>query len=143
MKLRLGGFYGGYESADYPAVNHNTIASAQKSAWLAPRRIDEQYARAKYNPSGAIYRQWPERRRWSQLYLKLTHFLNRHSGQSRTRTNQAAACGRATVGLFASDQRKFRAAFCLRPFYQRPSWTKIFGFPFVNYTEDPGTVLNP
>jgi len=79
VKLRVGGFYGGYESADYPAVNHNTIESAQESAWLAPMRIDEQYARAKYNPYGAIYRQWPELRRWSQLYLKLTHVLNARS----------------------------------------------------------------
>ena len=71
----MGGFYGGYESADYPAVNYNTIESAQESAWLAPMRIDEQFARAKYNPAGAIYRQWPEQRRWSQLYLKLTHLL--------------------------------------------------------------------
>ncbi len=28
-------------------------------------------------------------------------------------------------------------------FYQRPSWAKMLGFPFVNYTEDPETVLNP
>ncbi|MCG3157211.1 MAG: hypothetical protein DKINENOH_03843 [bacterium] len=76
FKLRLGGFHGGYESADYPAVNFNTIESAQESAWLAPMRIDEQYARAKYNPEGAIYRQWPELRRWSQVYARVTHALN-------------------------------------------------------------------
>ena len=79
LKLRVGGFRGGYETADYPAVNQNTIESAQESAWLAPMRIDEQYARAKYNPYGAIYRQWPELRRWSQLYLKLSHILNTKS----------------------------------------------------------------
>ncbi|MBT7200111.1 MAG: TonB-dependent receptor, partial [Candidatus Marinimicrobia bacterium] len=28
-------------------------------------------------------------------------------------------------------------------FYQRPSWSKMLGFPFVNYTEDPETVMNP
>ncbi|MCF7824114.1 MAG: carboxypeptidase-like regulatory domain-containing protein [Candidatus Marinimicrobia bacterium] len=28
-------------------------------------------------------------------------------------------------------------------FYQRPSWSKMFGFPFVNYTEDEETVLDP
>ncbi len=28
-------------------------------------------------------------------------------------------------------------------FYQRPSWTKMFGFPFVNYTEAMDSVLNP
>lgn len=76
LKLRVGGFFGGYESADYPAVNFNSIESAQESAWLAPMRIDEQYARAKYNPEGAIYRQWPELRRWSQAYVRLTHVLN-------------------------------------------------------------------
>lgn len=79
LKLRLGGFYGGYESADYPAVNFNTIESAQESAWLAPMRVDEQYARAKYNPEGAIYRQWPELRRWSQIYARFTHALNSKS----------------------------------------------------------------
>ncbi|MGH7492864.1 MAG: TonB-dependent receptor [bacterium] len=76
LKLRVGGFHGGYESADYPAVNFNTIESAQESAWLAPMRVDEQYARAKYNPEGAIYRQWPELRRWTQGYVRLTHLLN-------------------------------------------------------------------
>lgn len=28
-------------------------------------------------------------------------------------------------------------------FYQRPSWTKMFGFPFINYTEDNNSVFNP
>ncbi|MBW7888067.1 MAG: TonB-dependent receptor [Bacteroidetes bacterium] len=28
-------------------------------------------------------------------------------------------------------------------FYQRPSWTKMFGFPFVNYTLIRDSVLNP
>ncbi len=79
LKIRLGGFHGGWESAEYLAVNYNTIESAQESGWLAPMRIDEQYARAKYNPEGAIYRQWPELRRWSQGYLKLTHILNAQS----------------------------------------------------------------
>ena len=79
LKLRFGGFLGGYESADYVASNFNTMESAQESGWAAPMRIDEQFARAKYNPMGAIYRQWPELRRWSQLYGKLTHVLNAQS----------------------------------------------------------------
>jgi len=79
LKLRLGGFVGGYESADYVASNFNTMESAQESGWAAPMRIDEQFARAKYNPMGAIYRQWPELRRWSQLYGKITHVLNAQS----------------------------------------------------------------
>ncbi len=28
-------------------------------------------------------------------------------------------------------------------FYQRPSWTKMFGFPFVNYTTVMDSVMNP
>ena len=28
-------------------------------------------------------------------------------------------------------------------FYQRPSWAKMLGFPFVNYTTDMSTVLDP
>ena len=76
LKLRFGGFHGGWESADYLNVNYNTLESAQEAEWLAPMRIDEQYARAKYNPAGAIYRQWPELRRWSQAYVKLTHLLS-------------------------------------------------------------------
>jgi hypothetical protein len=28
-------------------------------------------------------------------------------------------------------------------FYQRPSWTKMLGFPFVNYTKNMATVLDP
>jgi hypothetical protein len=79
LKLRLGGFVGGYESADYTSSNFNTMESAQESGWAAPMRIDEQFARAKYNPMGAIYRQWPELRRWAQVYGKITHVLNAQS----------------------------------------------------------------
>lgn len=79
IKIRVGGFVGGYESADYLASNFNTMESAQESGWLAPMRIDEQFARAKYNPMGAIYRQWPELRRWSQVYGKITHVLDAKS----------------------------------------------------------------
>jgi hypothetical protein len=76
LKLRIGGFVGEYETADYTSSNFNTIESGQESGWLAPMRIDEQYARAKYNLVGAPYRQWPEKRNWSQLYAKVTHVLN-------------------------------------------------------------------
>jgi hypothetical protein len=79
IKLRIGGFYGGYESADYIESNFNTMESAQESGWLAPMRVDEQFARAKYNLMGAIYRQWPELRRWTQLYGKVTHVLGTNS----------------------------------------------------------------
>ncbi len=76
LKFRVGGFIGGYESADYTSSNFNTSEMGQESGWLAPMRVDEQYARAKYNLKGAAYRQWPELRRWSQLYAKATHVLN-------------------------------------------------------------------
>lgn len=76
LKLRLGGFLGGWESADYLSVNFNSLESAQESAWLIPMRVSQPYSRHKYNPMGAIYLQWPELRRWRQLYLKLSHVLN-------------------------------------------------------------------
>lgn len=79
VKLRIGGFVGGYETAEYSASNFNTIESGQESGWLAPMRIDEQYARAKFNLVGAPYRQWPELRRWSQIYGRVTHVLNTQS----------------------------------------------------------------
>ena len=79
LKLRVGGFVGGYESAEYTSTNLNSSEYGQESGWLAPMRIDEQYARAKYNLFGAIYRQWPELRRWSQLYGKVTHVVNAQS----------------------------------------------------------------
>lgn len=76
LKLRLGGFLGGWESADYLSVNFNSLESAQESAWLIPMRVSQPYSRHKYNPLGAIYLQWPELRRWRQLYLRLSHVLN-------------------------------------------------------------------
>ncbi len=75
LKLKIGGLYGQYLSSDYLNVNLNTDESAQEAGWAAPMRIDEQYARAKYNPMGAIYRQWPEFRIWNQIYGKLTQML--------------------------------------------------------------------
>lgn len=79
LKLKIGGLYGQYESADYLSVNQNTDEASQEATWLAPMRVDEQYARAKYNPMGAIYRQWPEYRIWNQLYARLTQMLNSDS----------------------------------------------------------------
>ena len=76
LKLRLGGFLGGWESADFLSVNFNSLESAQESAWLIPMRVSQPYSRHKYNPMGTIYLQWPELRRWRQLYLKLSHVLN-------------------------------------------------------------------
>lgn len=79
LKLRVGGFVGESETAEYSSSNFNTAESGQESGWLAPMRIDEQYARAKFNLVGAPYRQWPELRQWSQYYVRLTQVLNTHS----------------------------------------------------------------
>ncbi len=79
FKIRLGGFFGGWESAEYLSVNFNTLESAQESQWLTPMQITQPYSDAKYAPAGSIYRQWPELRRWKQLNLKLTHLLNKNS----------------------------------------------------------------
>ena len=79
IKLRIGGFVGEYESSDYTNSNMNTSEMGQEAGWLAPMRIDEQYARAKFNLFGAPYRQWPELRNWTQLYGKVTHLLNDNS----------------------------------------------------------------
>ena len=79
LKIRIGGFSGGWESADFLSVNFNSLESAQESAWLIPMQVSQPYSRHKYNPLGAIYLQWPEERRWNQLYLKLSHVLNHNS----------------------------------------------------------------
>ena len=56
FKIRIDGFVGGYESADYTSSNLNTSEMGQEAGWLAPMRIDEQYARAKYNLFGPPFR---------------------------------------------------------------------------------------
>ena len=76
MELRVGGFVGGWESADFLSVNFNSIESAQESAWLIPMQVSQPYSRHKYNPMGVVYLQWPEERSWYQGYLKLSHVLN-------------------------------------------------------------------
>lgn len=76
LEIRLGGFFGGWESADNLSVNFNSLESAQESQWLIPMRVSQPYSRHKYNPLGAIYLQWPELRRWHQGYLRLSHVLS-------------------------------------------------------------------
>ncbi len=76
IKLKVGGFIGGWESADYLSVNFNTLESAQESQWLGSMQVYSPYSDAKYRLYGAVYRQWPELRKWYQSYLKLTHILN-------------------------------------------------------------------
>ncbi|MBI4429172.1 MAG: TonB-dependent receptor, partial [Ignavibacteriales bacterium] len=79
FKVRLGGFWGGWESAEFLGVNFNSLESAQESQWLAPMQITQPYSSIKYAPMGAIYRQWPELRRWEQYYIKVTHLLSPES----------------------------------------------------------------
>ena len=76
LKIRVGGFTGGWESSGNLSVNFNSLESAQESAWLIPMQVSQPYSRHKFNPMGAIYLQWPEERRWNQVYLKLSHVLN-------------------------------------------------------------------
>lgn len=76
LKLKLGGFIGGWESAEYLSVNFNSLESAQESQWLGSMQVYSPYTDAKYRLYGAVYRQWPELRKWYQGYLKLTHILN-------------------------------------------------------------------
>jgi len=76
VKLKFGGFIGGWESADFVDVNFNSLESAQESEWLRPLSIDEPFARAKFDPWGAIYRQWPELRRWRQGFMKWSQVLS-------------------------------------------------------------------
>ncbi|MFA6978543.1 MAG: carboxypeptidase-like regulatory domain-containing protein [Ignavibacteriaceae bacterium] len=128
IKFRIGGFYGGYESADYTSSNQNTSEMGQEAGWLAPMRIDEQYARAKYNLSGAPFRQWPELRRWSQLYGKITHVLNTQSFYEVTlsylkdRMDRSDRHGRIPDSLWLPDVVSMHPRYTLQAYYH--TWTK-------------------
>ena len=130
FKLRIGGFVGGYESADYTSSNFNTSEYGQESAWLAPMRVDEQYARAKYNLFGAAFRQWPELRRWSQLYGKVTHVLNTQSFYEVTlsylkdRVDRSDRDNRLPDSLRLADRVSMHPRFTLQGYYH--TWTKAF-----------------
>ncbi|MBN1155024.1 TonB-dependent receptor [candidate division KSB1 bacterium] len=76
IKLKVGGFIGGWESAEYLSVNFNTLESAQESEWLGSMQVYNPYSDSKYRLYAAVYRQWPELRKWYQGYLKMTHVLN-------------------------------------------------------------------
>jgi len=47
------------------------------------------------------------------------------------------------LGLTHPISDKSVLRFSYGHFYQRPSWSKMFGFPFVNYTTEMDSVLNP
>jgi Carboxypeptidase regulatory-like domain/TonB-dependent Receptor Plug Domain len=130
LKLRVGGFVGGYESADYTSSNLNTSEMGQEAGWLAPMRIDEQYARAKYNLFGAAYRQWPELRRWSQLYAKVTDVLNEQSlfevtaSYLKDRMDRSDREGRIPDTLWLPDVVSMFPRYTLQSYYH--TWTKSF-----------------
>jgi hypothetical protein len=130
LKLRVGGFLGGYESADYTSTNLNTSEYGQESAWLAPMRIDEQFARAKYNLFGAAYRQWPELRHWSQLYGRITHVLNAQSFYELTvsylkdRMDRSDRDHRIPDSLWLPDVVSMVPRYTLQSYYH--TWTKSF-----------------
>lgn len=128
LKLRIGGFVGGYESADYTASNINTSEMGQEAGWLAPMRIDEQYARAKYNLFGAPFRQWPELREWSQLYGKVTHVLNDQSFYEITlsylkdKLDRSDRDNRIPDSLWLADVVSMHPRYTLQAYYH--TWTK-------------------
>jgi hypothetical protein len=129
LKFRVGGFYGGYESADYTSSNFNTSEMGQEAGWLAPMRIDEQYARAKYNLFGAPFREWPEWRRWSQLYGKATNILNDKSFYEVTlsylkdRLDRSDRNGVLPDSLWLPDVVSMIPRYTLQAYYH--TWTKI------------------
>ncbi len=130
FKFRIGGFFGGYESADYTASNLNTSEMGQEAAWLAPMRIDEQYARAKFNLFGAPFRQWPELSRWSQLYGKVTHVLNEQSlyevtiSYLKNRVDRSDRENRISDSLWLPDVVSMHPRYTLQAYYH--TWTKNF-----------------
>jgi outer membrane receptor protein involved in Fe transport len=130
LKIRVGGFLGGYESADYTATNMNTSEYGQESSWLAPMRIDEQYARAKFNLWGAPYRQWPEKREWSQLYGRVSQVLNDRSFYDFTvsylkdRMDRSDRYGRIPLSVWLPDVVSMVPRYTLQAYYH--TWTKQF-----------------
>lgn len=128
FKIRIGGFIGGYESADYTSSNMNTSEMGQEAGWLAPMRIDEQYARAKYNLFGAPWRQWPELRNWSQLYGKATHVLNDQSfyeltiSYLRDKLDRSDRDNRIPDTLWLPDVVSMHPRYTLQAYYH--TWTK-------------------
>ena len=128
FKIRIGGFVGGYESADYTSSNLNTSEMGQEASWLAPMRIDEQYARAKYNLFGAPFRQWPELRRWYQLYGKVTHIINNQSFYDLTfsylkdNLDRSDRENRIADTLWLPDVVSMHPRYTLQAYYH--TWTK-------------------
>jgi len=76
LKLRVGGFFGGYESADPDGTNFDSWENAQEYQWISAATVTSPYAENKYNPLGVIYDHYPELRKWNQAYARLTHSLS-------------------------------------------------------------------
>lgn len=77
VKLRVGGFKGGWETAErLSSVNFNSTESAQEAEWYRNAEVREPYDSEKYALLGAFLRQWPELRDWTQISTKLTHVLS-------------------------------------------------------------------
>ena len=79
LKIRLGGFVGGYESAAPSGTNFDSWESAQEHEWLGLTTVTDPYSDSKYNPMGVIYDHFPELREWQQVYIRLTHIINEKS----------------------------------------------------------------
>ncbi|MEA3288118.1 MAG: carboxypeptidase-like regulatory domain-containing protein [Candidatus Marinimicrobia bacterium] len=95
LQIRIGGFSGEKETAitgggsrysqgaDYVISSNNSNfdswEGAQEHQWLGATIVAGPYDQNKYNPMGVIYDHFPELRKWSQAYLKLTYTLNKNS----------------------------------------------------------------
>ena len=134
IKVRFGGFIGETETAEYTSSNFNTIESGEESGWLAPMRIDEQYARAKFNLIGAPYRQWPELRQWSQIFGKVTHVLNAQSFYEFTASALKDRMDRSDRNHLLTDSVGLPVVISMVPRYTLQdyyrTWTKNFSRSF-------------
>ncbi len=77
LKLRVGGFIGGYLNADPKGVNFDTYENSQETGWIGATTVTNPYGDNKYNPMGVIYDHYPELRKWRQGYIRLTHFITK------------------------------------------------------------------
>lgn len=75
LKLRIGGFAGGYLSADPSGVNFDSYENSQETDWIGATTVTQPYSDSKYNPLGVIYDHYPELRTWRQAYIRLTNFI--------------------------------------------------------------------
>ena len=95
FQIRIGGFRGERETAitggvsrysdaaDYLIASNNsnfdTWEGSEEHRHLGATIVAGPYDQNKYNPMGVIYDHFPELRKWDQIYIKLTLFLNQNS----------------------------------------------------------------